>query len=89
MKRINYFASCPCCGEIHIISMERGILTQFELDDLALSLCSCGAALMRHDHMRAKENLENGFTDMMRDANRPIGETPEKCCIGPGGVANG
>jgi hypothetical protein len=39
--------------------------------------------------MRAKENLENGFTDMMRDANRSIGVTPENYSSYPGGVANG
>ena len=89
MKRIVYFASCPCCGKEHIISVERALSDQFELDDVVLSLCSCPAASLRHDLMRAKENLENGFTDMMRDANRSIGVTPEKCCVSPGGVANG
>ena len=68
MKRINYFADCPCCGKTHIISVERSFSTQFELDDAALALCSCPSAHARKDVICARERKENGFLDLMRDA---------------------
>lgn len=89
MKRINYFASCPCCGKVHVISVEYGLASQFDLDDAVLSLCSCPAAIMRHDCMRAKENRENGFTDMAKDAIQAIEAKSEDCRVSQGGVRIG
>lgn len=73
MNRINYFANCPCCNKVHVISVERSFETQLELDNAALSLCTCPAAHIRKDVNCAKERRENGFLDLAKAASISVG----------------